>query len=410
MRMASPETILPTLKVKADQNGGMVHDDSRPTDKASQDNPGISAVSHPQLTIVQYLKDNVPVFRELEELRSKVCVICTVHTRYLGSFSDHDEHQGWNSAEGDKFFERQRRQGDETNERAARVFNGMMEAIADEMHRFTGAFKIKSKEEPQRILDLCMSPGTYLSKALRLNPTAHAMAFTLPTSQGGLVPIVKESETVQVNFLDITMLAADMGITSDEIPISHPDAANFFHRRYLDDGRNFDLILCDGAIRRTHERAEYRSRDRESRRLLLTQLSLGLEHLWPGGTMIVLLHQVERVNTIRLLRDFTSFASIVLYKHRNIHAKRSSFYMIATEVRSADQEALQAVQEWKRDWKISTLGTDEEWQDEYARAAGFGDLGVEGLLDDFGPTLVRLGEKMWKIQADALRKAPFMKK
>lgn len=284
-----------------------------------------------------------------------------------------------------------------------------MEDIAKEMQCFTRAFTIKLTEDPKRVLDLCMAPGTYLAKALERNPTAHAVAFTLPPSQGGLVPIVSESETVKIHLLDITMLAADMGITADEVPPEHPDRASFLHTRYLEDGRNFDLVLCDGAIRRTHERAEYRFH-REARRLLLTQLALGLEHLRPGGTMIVLLHKVERINTIRLIRDFKTFATVVLFKPKSGHAKRSSFYMIASEIRSADDAALRAVKEWKREWKVATLGTDEEWRDDYSVTAGFGELGIEGVLEEFGPTLVKLGLKVWKTQADALKRAAFMKR
>lgn len=284
-----------------------------------------------------------------------------------------------------------------------------MEDIAKEMQCFTRAFTIQSDEKPQRVLDLCMAPGTYLAKALERNPTAHAVAFTLPPSQGGLVPIVSESETIKIHLLDLTMLAADMGIKPDEIPASHPDAASFFHTKYLEDGHNFDLVLCDGAIRRTHQRAEYRLH-RESRRLLLTQLALGLEHLRPGGTMIVLLHKLERINTIRLIRDFKKFATVVLFKPKSGHAKRSSFYMIASAIRSADEDAVQAVREWKREWKVATLGTDEEWRNDYSVMASFGELGIEGVLEEFGPTLVKLGQKVWRTQADALKGASFMKK
>lgn len=285
-----------------------------------------------------------------------------------------------------------------------------MEDIAKEMQCFTRAFTIKPGQEAPAVLDLCMAPGTYLSKALERNPTAHAVAFSLPPSQGGLVPIVTESETVKIHLLDITMLAADMGLAPGDVPPEHPDADSFLHSRYLEGGRDFDLVLCDGAIRRTHERPEYRMHGRETRRLLLTQLALGLEHLRPGGTMIILLHKIERINTIRLLRGFKAFANVVLFKPKSGHAKRSSFYMIASAIRSDGEEATEAVAEWKREWKVATLGTDEEWREDYARVAGFGELGVEGVLEDFGPALIKMGQKAWKTQADALRGASFMKK
>lgn len=284
-----------------------------------------------------------------------------------------------------------------------------MEDNAKEMPCFTRAFTIKSEQQPQRVLDMCMAPGTYLAKALERNPSAHAVASALPPSRGGLVPIVSESDTVKIHLLDITMLAADMGITPDEVPPSHPDAASFPHSRYLEDGRDTDLVPCDGAIRRTHERAEYHFH-RGSRRPLLTQLVLGLGHLRPGGTMAVLLHKFERANTNRVLRDFNRFAHVVLFKPRSGHAKRSTFYMIASAIWSAGTEALDAVAGWKREWKIATLGTDEEWRADYSRVTSSGGLGIEGVLEEFGPALVKLGQNVWRTQADALKGASFMKK
>lgn len=282
--------------------------------------------------------------------------------------------------------------------------NAIMKRIAREMNKTTKAFAIESQTEPQRILDLCMAPGSYLDFALKINPTAHAVAFTLPPEQGGLVPVVEASETVSIHMLDINMLAADMGVGPDDIPESHPDAANFLHSRYLEDGRDFDLVICDGAVFRiTQDLASHRVA-REPRRLFLAQMAMGLEHLREGGTMIVLLHKVDGLNTIRLLRDFHNFAKVVLFKPESGHAKRSSFYMIASNVQSADPKAIEAVREWKREWKLSTIGTDEEWQDECARAAGFGELGIKGVLEEFGPTLVKLAHagEVWKRQFDAL--------
>ncbi|KAG6358384.1 hypothetical protein INS49_014268 [Diaporthe citri] len=362
--MALPTTDSPDSTVQAAQGTDTDQGEKVSTSNAVMDDPEEDGVVlHAITSIGQYLMENAPVYRELQQLRAK----------------------GWENPEGDQFFEKQKRQADENSEQTVQRLNDLMEDIAKEMQCFTRAFTIQSGEKPQRVLDLCMAPGTYLAKALERNPAAHAVAFTLPPAQGGLFPIVSESETVKIHLLDITMLAADMGIN-----------------------RTFDLVLCDGAIRRTHERAKYRFH-REARRLLITQLTLGLEHLRPGGTMIVLLHKLERINTIRLIRDFKKFSTVVLFKPKSGHAKRSSFYMVASAIRSADEGAVQAVREWKLEWKVATLGTEEEWREDYSVVAGFGELGIEGVLEEFGPTLVKLGQKVWKTQADALKGASFMK-
>ncbi len=137
------------------------------------------------------------------------------------------------------------------------------------------------------------------------------------------------------------MLAADMGVIS--IPKEHPDCENFLPRA-LQLGETYDLVICDGQVLRTHARAKYREAD-EATRLAVTQLALGLENLTPGGTMVVLLHKVEPWNTIRLLSKFKQCASVNLFKPTRAHAKRSSFYMVATQVESRCPQAVEAIAE-----------------------------------------------------------------
>ncbi|KAL1869649.1 hypothetical protein Daus18300_005504 [Diaporthe australafricana] len=385
--MRSPDHISPSSKVQAigavdpESIGKML------TNHAITNDPEEDIVVRQAIEKIEdYLMENAPVYRELQDIRAK----------------------GWENLEGDRFFENRQRQADESSGKVIHQVRILMEDISKEIQCFTRAFTIRSTEANPQILDMCMAPGVYLAKALERNPNAHAVAFTLPPSQGGHIPTLSESETLKIHLLDITMLAADMGIKSNEIPQEHPDAANFLPRHF-DDGQSFDLVLYDGILLRSQDRAAYRFY-REFSRLLLTQLALGLEHLRPGGTMIILLHKVERIINIRLLRDFARFATVKLFKPKSGHAKRSSFYMIASEIRSRDKEAIEAVQGWKREWKIATLGTDGEWREDYTRVASFGDLGIDGVLEEFGPTLIKLGQKVWRTQADALKVASFNKK
>jgi len=78
--------------------------------------------------------------------------------------------------------------------------------------------------------------------------------------------------------------------------------------------------------------------------------------------MVVLLHKVEAPNTVALLHTFNKFSSIKLFKPAIHHAKRSSFYMVATDYRSQHCEALLAVERWRRQWKAATFGTDGEYE------------------------------------------------
>jgi len=54
-------------------------------------------------------------------------------------------------------------------------------------------------------------------------------------------------------------------------------------------------------------------------------------------------------------------AKVQLLKPRAGHAKRTSFYMVATQVQSHSAEAVGAVQRWRQIWRAATFGTDEEY-------------------------------------------------
>ncbi|CZT24138.1 uncharacterized protein RCC_09855 [Ramularia collo-cygni] len=199
-----------------------------------------------------------------------------------------------------------------------------------------------------------MAPGGFLSIALRRNAGSRALAFTLPTSDGGHKVLLPSTENVQVRFIDITMFAADMGVTN--VPNDHEEAHNFLPRAFTQDKRMFDLAICDAQVLRTHARASYREA-REASRLTTTQLALGLGNLKEGGTMSVLLHKVEAWRTVRLLHQFSKFSNVRLFKPLKAHTTRSSFYMVASHIRPLHIEAVRATEEWRRTWKLATFGT-----------------------------------------------------
>ncbi|KAF1980739.1 hypothetical protein K402DRAFT_387626 [Aulographum hederae CBS 113979] len=331
--------------------------------------------------ITQYLQDNAPEFRRLTELRQ----------------------QGWSNSEGDRFFQMQRHNADTADEKMARIFYKMMKEIAQEMQRATGALAISdTSADAPAILDLCMAPGGFLATALKLNPTAQALAFSLPPSEGGHNVFLPNASNVTLKFLDVTLLAADMCVTVS--PDQHPEAKDLLPRQ-IDSGQLFDLVLCDGQVLRTQTRVADREY-RQARRLTVTQLAIGLERVRTGGTMVVLLHKVEAPDTVFLLYTFSKFCSVRLFKPRRHHAKRSSFYMIASDVRNRDGEAVRAMERWKRMWEVATFGTDEEYENVLHEDC----FNAEEVLGKFGSELLELGREVWETQAKALEKAPFIKR
>jgi 23S rRNA U2552 (ribose-2'-O)-methylase RlmE/FtsJ len=285
----------------------------------------------------------------------------------------------------------------------ARVFYKMMQKIGRELHDSTGAFTFGFLEgNPPNFLDLCMAPGGFLGIAMQLNPHSIATAYSLPVANGGHQILLPRNSSIKIKLLDVTLLAADLGV--DDIPKDHPDQHNFLSREFCD-GRVFDGVLCDGQVLRTHTRAPYRE-NREARRLTVTQLALGLEHIKSGGTMIVLLHKVEAMDTVELLYRFNRFSTVRLFKPATSHTKRSSFYMVGSDIQTGHPEVAMAISRWKNLWKVATFGSDDEYETQVRESS----LHVQDILDDFGPKLMHMGKDIWNIQARALLKAPFIAK
>jgi 23S rRNA U2552 (ribose-2'-O)-methylase RlmE/FtsJ len=278
----------------------------------------------------------------------------------------------------------------------------MMRAIGDELQAKTNAIApLSEREEEVKILDLCMAPGGFTASALKYNDTATACGITLPRTQGGH-ELLLQSSRYHVLFLDITMLAGEMGV--DQVPPTHPEQAQFLgDRPYL--GQTFHLIFCDGQVLRTHKRAEHRERQ-EGLRLTVSQLVFALQRIRPGGTLVMLLHKIEAWHNTELLYRFSQFSSITLFKPEKKHAIRSSFYLVAKNVQPESDRAKEAVDVWKRAWWRATFGGQNGTGEGRAMPnEGY----VHAVLNDFGKELIGLGRPVWEIQANALSKMEFVK-
>jgi 23S rRNA U2552 (ribose-2'-O)-methylase RlmE/FtsJ len=274
-----------------------------------------------------------------------------------------------------------------------------MQRIGEEIHNTT--MGLATRTVPGTILDMCVAPGGFLATAKRLNPGAEVMGFSLPPSDGGYSVLLPEDQQSSVTFLDITMLAADMGVTN--LPEGHQDIGNFLPRQF-GETQLFELVVCDGQVLRTHTREPSREA-REPTRLKTVQLALGLEHMKPGGTILVLFHKLESWDTACYVRKFSEFSSVRLFKPRAGHATRSSFYMVASNVQSQHPNALLAVEKWKAVWRAATFGSEEEFIEALCDAGP----SAEKLLEEFGSELVNHGREIWLVQAQALARASFVK-
>lgn len=196
-----------------------------------------------------------------------------------------------------------------------------MQKIGHELQLNTGCFNINSSRETQpQILDMCAAPGGFLATALDIEPRARVTGFTLPEANGGQEVLLPPSPSITIKYADITMFAADMRLVA--IPATH-SASDFYPRQFHDD-RSFDIVLCDGQVRRQHVRTGY-GQSREAGKLSAVQLAMGLQHVRPGRTMIILLHKIEAWDVVTLLQKFEQFSHVSIYKPTTAHAIRSSF-------------------------------------------------------------------------------------
>ncbi|RSL39162.1 hypothetical protein CEP53_014270 [Fusarium sp. AF-6] len=309
---------------------------------------------------------------------------------------------GWESSKGDAHFNKQRRIADEPTEKDARFFYNMMHKIGRDMDKATRAFDLSGIKKPT-LLDMCMAPGAFVAQVLDKYPNARVRAMSLPLNDGGH-RVRLGHRNVAVEFRDVTMLAADMGMQMDDVPESRPEPGSLEFTKAFSNSERFDLILCDGAVRRTHQRTAWRER-REATRLTLTQLTIGLEHLNKGGTMVILLHKLDSWPCFSLIRNFRKFSSVQLFKHPQHHRLRSSFYLVAKNIQTNNISAKELISEWKEKYKVATVGTDEE----YSRVLKISSQDVQVALEEFGEEFIVMGRKIWKLQAESLANASFMK-
>ena len=129
---------------------------------------------------------------------------------------------------------------------------------------------------------------------------------------------------------------------------------------------------------------------------------------------MILLHKIHSWDTILTLRAFDQFASIILFKPLAAHKARGSFYLVAKNVQPHDKNALMAVQDWTKAWKDAKF---RAWTGEGREDAFSGNRSdstalsqqVTKIMDEFGERLITLGENVWKIQEEAIRKSYWFK-
>lgn len=279
----------------------------------------------------------------------------------------------------------------------------MMLTIGSELQASKHIIPDRTEIEELEVLDICMAPGGYSASALRYNERAKVYGLSLPEEEGGheiLLPNWQEDPRVQVHLLDVTMLDAELGYPN-LLPFDHPWAPYFSNFRPYP-GQKFDLIFCDGQVLRTHDRAV--GSKFEASRLTTAQLILAFQKIRKGGTIVMLLHGLNKPHNVNLLEGFSEISEIDVFKPSRSHADRSSFYLVAKNLNPKHPRACQMLGEFKESWKVNTLEVfgPELDEDNVERGLEIGKM--EDILQSFGETLIRLGEPLWKTQKKALER------
>ncbi|QSZ30403.1 hypothetical protein DSL72_004926 [Monilinia vaccinii-corymbosi] len=309
--------------------------------------------------------------------------------------------RGWhdNREEGDAYFRKQRQRADSTTPGEERSFYVMMQQIGEEMHHSHRIFSIPFVPDAQvNILDLCMAPGGYTAAALGHRSAFQAYGITLAPESGGHSVIIDKNRLQGLRFHDITMFK-EFCPSGKEIPEG-------FKSRFSDikpfKSIKFHLAFADGKTLRTHDRLKETydaDLNKETVRLQTSQLILAMNRMHNGGTLVMLLHKVDTWHSAFLLYTFSKFAKVEIFKPMKKHATRSSFYMIAKDIKVNDAVALAAIESWKEDWYRATFGGPDKTG--LPKEEPTSEM-VQELLTEFGPRLIKLGHKAWTVQANAL--------
>lgn len=81
--------------------------------------------------------------------------------------------------------------------------------------------------------------------------------------------------------------------------------------------------------------------------------------------------------------------------------------MVAKNVRPESEAAEAAVREWKADWWRCTFGGEDGLGEEAVVAPQPDEAIVQRVIDTFGKKLMEMARPVWRIQMEALRKAPY---
>lgn len=120
----------------------------------------------------------------------------------------------------------------------------MQRSIARQINERTGVLELRGPAGFQpKVLDLCMGPGGFSYYIKGHNPRAKMFAIAQPSELGGHEVLMKRNDLVGIEFLDVTMLAVEIGGIPP--PEHHPYSGSFLDMTPFAQFQ-MDLVICGG--------------------------------------------------------------------------------------------------------------------------------------------------------------------
>lgn len=342
-----------------------------------------------------------PGYLRLNELQLRVCRRATQGSKDQSN----QRQQGWKSQKADQYFANQRQRADHADVKLQKAFFKMMLEIGKELNKATPAFEFDLQSN---VLDFCMAPGGFVRCILSLNSDAHVDSFSLPQDQGGHRVLLRnwtKDKRISIRWSDVTMFGEEMGHLEDKCKhLSYKGPAQKWPYKI----EHYDLIVCDGQVLRSHQGQELKE-SVEPVRLSCAKLYTGLKRNRPGGTLIALLHRINTVRNFGIIHLFYKFSQVQLFKPVTSHKIKSSFYLVAMNIRPDEKAYAEAMTHFKQLWDHATFGIDIKSQAEFCAKWEISKKSLQPEIDEFGATFIELTWPIRKIQEDALAKASCLK-
>ncbi|KAJ5646403.1 hypothetical protein N7490_002775 [Penicillium lividum] len=311
----------------------------------------------------------------------------------------------WKCLKADAYFKVQKERAVvDVSDEQKKGFYLMMTKIGDQLQMKEKLIPPVSKRMNFDVLDLCMAPGGFTATVLKNNRFAQVCAISLPRSEGGLeiyLPNWKENKRVKVELVDLNILSTELGFPNLASQ-DHPSASKFSSNRPFP-GRKFDLIFCDGHI--LPSPIAGKEEMDQARRLSDAQIIMALQRIKPAGTLVMLLHHSYSPRVLRLLEAFYNFSQVTIFKPPKVHAKRTSFYLVAKNVEPQHERVRRLIREMRYSWRLLTTYIFGVKIPEIPNEENDTEEAIEVILQSFGTTFVALAEPAWKIQTEAMESA-----